>query len=99
MVITGGGAKSPLLRQIVSDVCELELTVLRQSEGAAFGAALQALWILLKESNPELRLALITSEHFTKDLSASTAPNYKNCSAYRDGYQRYLEAVELVTDL
>ena len=88
MVIPSGGAKSPLWRHIVSGACELEVTVLHQSEGAVFGAPLQALWVLLKESNPELRLASITSEHLTKDLSASKSPNYKNFSAYRDGYQR-----------
>ncbi len=39
---TGGGAKSPLWRQIIADVLGVELVVTNASEGPAFGAALLA---------------------------------------------------------
>jgi xylulokinase len=39
---TGGGAKSPLWRQIIADVLETELIVTNATEGPAFGAALLA---------------------------------------------------------
>lgn len=39
---TGGGAKSPLWRQIISDVLGTELVVTSATEGPAFGAALLA---------------------------------------------------------
>jgi xylulokinase len=38
--VTGGGAKSPLWRQILADVLEVELTTVASEEGAAYGAAL-----------------------------------------------------------
>ena len=38
--ITGGGARSPLWRQIVADALESPLSLLEESEGAAYGAAL-----------------------------------------------------------
>ena len=41
---TGGGAKSKFWRQIMADVFEAEVVTLKESEGAAYGAALQALW-------------------------------------------------------
>jgi xylulokinase len=38
--ISGGGAKSPLWRQILADVFQAELVTVNTSEGAAYGAAL-----------------------------------------------------------
>jgi xylulokinase len=40
--IVGGGARSPLWRQILADVLDAELVTVNTSEGAAFGAALLA---------------------------------------------------------
>jgi xylulokinase len=40
--ITGGGAKSPLWRQVLSDVFQVELVTVNTTEGAAHGAALLA---------------------------------------------------------
>jgi xylulokinase len=40
--VTGGGAKSPLWRQILADVFGVELVTVSSEEGAAYGAALLA---------------------------------------------------------
>jgi xylulokinase len=40
--ISGGGAKSPLWRQILADIFDSELVTVNTSEGAAYGAALLA---------------------------------------------------------
>lgn len=40
--VTGGGAKSPLWRQILADVLDAELVTVNSEEGAAYGAALLA---------------------------------------------------------
>jgi xylulokinase len=40
--VTGGGARSPLWRQILADVLNVELVTVNTSEGAAYGAALLA---------------------------------------------------------
>jgi xylulokinase len=42
MRISGGGARSPLWRQIIADVLQAELAEVTTTEGAAFGAALLA---------------------------------------------------------
>ncbi|HXG48767.1 MAG TPA: xylulokinase, partial [Methylomirabilota bacterium] len=41
---TGGGARSKVWRQIMADVFNAEVVTLKVAEGAAYGAALQALW-------------------------------------------------------
>src|SRR5207244_12063081 len=41
---TGGGAKSKVWRQIMADIFDTGVVTLKVSEGAAYGAALQALW-------------------------------------------------------
>jgi xylulokinase len=41
---TGGGAKSKVWRQIMADVFDTPVVTLEVGEGAAYGAALQALW-------------------------------------------------------
>jgi xylulokinase len=40
--ISGGGARSPLWRQILADVLEIELVTVNTTEGAAYGAGLLA---------------------------------------------------------
>ena len=40
--VSGGGARSPLWRQILADVLEVELVTVNTTEGAAYGAALLA---------------------------------------------------------
>jgi xylulokinase len=40
--VTGGGARSPLWRQILADVLGVELITVNTEEGAAYGAALLA---------------------------------------------------------
>ena len=40
--VSGGGAKSPLWRQILADVFGTELVMVNTTEGAAFGAAILA---------------------------------------------------------
>ena len=40
--VSGGGARSPLWRQILADVLDSELVTVNTTEGAAYGAALLA---------------------------------------------------------
>ncbi len=40
--VSGGGAKSPLWRQILADILNVELVTINTTEGAAYGAALLA---------------------------------------------------------
>ena len=42
---TGGGARNPVWRQIMADVFDAEVVCIDSEEGAALGAALQAMWV------------------------------------------------------
>lgn len=81
--VSGGGAKSPLWRQILADVLNAELVTVNTTEGAAYGAALLAgvgggAW-------PDVDAACRRTIHVT----GSTAPNPAQQAVYEEAYARY----------
>lgn len=95
IVLTGGGSNSPAWRQIIADVMNAEVIVMRNNEGAAFGAALQAFATLNGSACTQELLA----EHYEFDSAKSCQPEAESVSAYSAAYQEYLAAVEQVTPL
>ncbi|MCO6452604.1 MAG: xylulokinase [Caldilineales bacterium] len=80
--VSGGGAKSPLWRQIMADVLAAELVTINTTEGAAYGAALLAgvgagLW-------PDVDAACESSIQIT----GSTQPG-PDSEAYQQIYPHY----------
>ncbi|GHO73357.1 xylulokinase [Ktedonobacter sp. SOSP1-85] len=80
---TGGGAKSPLWRQIIADILEMELVTTNASEGPAFGAALLAgvaggVYASVPEACAQ-----------TVRIVERTAPNAALAPAYRQAYETY----------
>lgn len=83
--VSGGGAKSPLWRQILADVLDTELITVNTTEGAAYGASLLAgvgvgIW-------PDVPTACKAAVKPTG--LASTHP--ENVSRYDEIYTQYLE--------
>ena len=81
--VSGGGARSPLWRQILADVLGAELVTVNTTEGAAYGAALLAgvgagLW-------PDVDAAC----QATVRLTGSTAPQAGGVAEYEKIYPRY----------
>lgn len=81
--VSGGGARSPLWRQMLSDVMNSELVTVNTTEGAAFGAALLAgvgvgTWKTVEES----------CSATIKTLEKTTA-NPGAVKIYEDYYQQY----------
>jgi xylulokinase len=83
--VSGGGARSPLWRQILADVLNVELVTPNTSEGAAYGAAL---------------LAGVGVDHWPDVASACAAtiaiadraqPNDARASDYDRAYEMYRE--------
>ncbi|MAH73696.1 MAG: xylulokinase [Cellvibrionales bacterium TMED49] len=97
IILTGGGSNSAVWRQIASDICQLEVAVLDQGEGAAFGAALQSLWVFSRASGQDLSIADITTEHLTKDLSFHSKPNESFRKIYDESYLRYKKAIHHIS--
>ena len=94
IVLTGGGARSAAWRQIVADVCGLPVIVLAEEEGASFGAALQALWMLYRREGTPSSIAAITREHVAVREDLCVVPNVEAVSAYTAAYARYRRALE-----
>jgi xylulokinase len=81
--ISGGGAKSPLWRQIMADVLGTELVTVNTTDGAAYGAAVLAcVGSGLFSSVDEACEAMISE-------TGRTAPSEKQTSRYEDFYAIY----------
>jgi xylulokinase len=81
--VSGGGAKSPLWRQILADVFNAELVTVNTTEGAAYGAALLAgvgrgAW----KDVPSACQAAVR-------LTGSTKPQPENLELYEKQYRLY----------
>jgi sugar (pentulose or hexulose) kinase len=79
---TGGGAKSRLWRQIMADVFSVEVVTLKVAEGAAFGAALQALWCWRLDRGDTVALSEITDRFVALNRSEVTEPNPTSAVVY-----------------
>jgi xylulokinase len=96
---TGGGANSKLWRQIMADVFNAEVVTLAVGEGAAYGAALQALWCWRLQAGERVKIEDITDEFVKLNRSQTARPNaanvrrYAELQALQDGTSRSLRSV------
>ena len=81
---TGGGAKSKVWRQIMADVFNCEVVTLKVSEGAAYGAALQALWCWRLEQGEKASISEITDQFVELNANETTRPDERNVEVYRE---------------
>ena len=95
IVLTGGGANSGQWRQIVADICARPVTLHKQQEGAAFGAALQAAQLL----EPGALIAEICHANLTRDDELCCEPGREAAAFYEDAYGQYQQAVAAVSSL
>ena len=94
-VVTGGGAKSDKWRQLVADICATPVVVFEQDEGAAFGAALQALQVVEAGSSIEE----LVDEHLTRDAARCCEPRKAAVDDYTEYYGHYQRAVGAIARL
>ncbi len=81
---TGGGAKSRLWRQIMADVFNAEVVTLQVSEGAAFGAAIQALWCWHLSRGEKPAIADLTDAFVKLNPRETTTPIPANVAVYQE---------------
>jgi xylulokinase len=79
---TGGGAKSKLWRQIMADIFNAEVVTIKVAEGAAYGAALQALWCWQQQRGEKVTINEITNTFVQLNDNETTTPNKKNVVIY-----------------
>ncbi|MHC1668373.1 xylulokinase [Stenotrophomonas maltophilia] len=99
IVLTGGGSNSAAWRQLVADVFGLPVDVPVQAEGAAFGAALQALWAIGRSQGDAAPISEVTAQHVSVDPALSARPDSGRSAAYASAYSRFLRHLEAVTPL
>ena len=96
---TGGGAKSKLWRQIMADMFNAEVVTLKVGEGAAYGAALQALWCWRLEKGESVAISDITDEFVELNQAETAEPDrqsvetYGELQAMQDDLSRSLRSV------
>ncbi len=81
---TGGGAKSKAWRQIMADIFNAEVVTLKVSEGAAYGAALQALWCWRLQQGEKISINEITDQFVELNRAETAEPNPANVAVYQE---------------
>lgn len=94
ILLTGGGTNSAQWRQLIADVFGLPVQVAVQSEGAAFGAALQALWATRRAEGADIAPIEVCREHIAFDATRAAMPQPHNAEAYAAAYQRFLHHLD-----
>jgi xylulokinase len=80
---TGGGSRSPIWRQIMADVFNAEVVCVKNEEGAAVGAALQAMWCEHRLKGRAESIAEICDRFITLDEATRTRPEQARVATYR----------------
>jgi xylulokinase len=88
--LVGGGAQSPLWRQMVADIFNCSVVCPISSEAGALGAALQAMWCFLNEKEGGVSLKELTDPFIMLDESTRALPEISRVSQYSDHYNRYM---------
>jgi xylulokinase len=81
--LTGGGARSPVWRQIAADIFGVPVVAMAQDESAALGGALQAAWCDSPGRGSGPALAKLCGRCVSLDESTRCAPDRTSAALYR----------------
>ena len=82
--LTGGGSKNRAWRQIAADIFNTEVVCLKIDEGAAYGAALQALWTYQNWVGEKTTIQDITDRYVEVDEETQASPKTPNVEVYKE---------------
>jgi xylulokinase len=82
--VTGGGAKSPVWRQIMADVFGVPVVAMVEDEGAALGGALQAAWCASLLDGNKVKLSDLARSVVALDEDTRCEPDRAKVARYRD---------------
>lgn len=97
--LIGGGAKSPLWRQITANVLNLPVKVPKIGEAAALGGALQALWTLESVQGGSRDINALIDGHVSLEEEKTCLPQTDQVKIYDQVYARYSEYVNALSGL
>jgi len=90
--LVGGGAKNPLWRQVLSDILQVPVTVLAETESAALGAAISAAWTVRRLAGEDVRADQVAAPSI-KLSSNTTRPDAARGKVYAELLTRFQEEV------
>lgn len=79
---TGGGARSAVWRQILADVFNAEVVCVKSEEGAAVGAAVQALWAYRKRTGDPAGIEELCDRYIALDETTRSKPDAARARLY-----------------
>ncbi|MCD6469629.1 xylulokinase [Candidatus Bathyarchaeota archaeon] len=82
--LTGGGSKNRVWRQIAADIFNTDVVCLKIDEGAAYGAALQAIWAYRNYVGEKTTIQKITDQYVEVDESTLASPKPHNVKIYEE---------------
>lgn len=88
--LIGGGAKSPVWRQMVADITGTQVICPEVTDAAALGAALQAAWC---DRNDTTTLETLCAHLVHLDERSLANPDPAHVEAYHEIYARYRQAL------
>ena len=97
--LIGGGSHSQEWRQIVADVLKVDVAVPEQSESAAFGAALQALWCHQHSQGEAVAISRLVMDHVACAATKGASPRPSVAAAYDLFFADYLQHARIVQAL
>lgn len=97
--LIGGGANSPLWRQITSDILNLPLVLPETPEAAALGASIQALAVYKRLDGEDVDINRLAGEHVCIAEGKNCEPNPANVRVYKKVYENYLGYVDALSGL
>ena len=97
--LTGGAAASVAWRQAIADNLGLPTKRLAAEQGAALGAALNAMLLGSPAHGDSAALAAVVDEHVKFDESALAVPNSEAAAWYQRPYERYCEYLDQLKPL
>ncbi|MDK3159448.1 xylulokinase [Kamptonema cortianum] len=81
--ITGGGANSPVWRQIMADIFGCPVVCLETGEGAALGGAVQAMWCYELSQGRKTTIQALCRKFVKVDRKTLVKPIARNVAVYR----------------
>lgn len=99
IILTGGGSKSGVWRQTIADIFQLPVVMHRGGEGACFGAALQALWVLQQQEGTAVDLDSLCKTHLEIDPGKCMTPDQDKADIYQSAYSQYRNVLRQITPL
>ena len=95
---TGGGAKSAVWRQILADVFNAEVVCVASEEGAAVGAAVQAIWAFSKRQGQPVEIAELCRRYIALDETTRAKPDAERVRLYQQMQSLYDKLVRDLSD-